>query len=81
MYYNGYNGYNGYNMYQGYPQYSQGGNYGFGPAMILVLFILFLWWRQYSDEESVIIHTALATVDDRLASLAGRCHRTRHLYL
>ena len=41
MYYNGYNGYNGYNMYQGYPQqYYQGGNYGFGPAMILVLFIL-----------------------------------------
>jgi uncharacterized protein (TIGR01732 family) len=40
MYYNGYNGYNGYNMYQNYPQYYTNGNYGFGPAIILVLFIL-----------------------------------------
>ena len=38
MYY-GYNGYN--NMYQGaYPAYYTTGNNGYGPAFILVLFIL-----------------------------------------
>ena len=42
MYYYGYNGYNGYNngMYNTYPAYYGNNNTGYGPAFILVLFIL-----------------------------------------
>lgn len=42
MYYYGYNGYNGYNngMYNNYPAYYGSSNNTYGPAFILVLFIL-----------------------------------------